>query len=194
MRTPLPALAVFAALAALAALSGCGGTKSVLARPAAGAYRIPGLAPNPMPLSPEEGTHAYRVEVGSGVVYEVQASVVRDEVRVVTVVQNVRGETIRYDLRRAALTALEGKKLELVAVSDDASRRPSAGDRASEDYLRGLRLVLRGERTVVTRRYRLPSLIAAVQASRLLAALELDDELGGVDGALPVKLRFEKVR
>lgn len=191
MRTALPALA---ALAALTALPGCGGTKSVRARPAAGAYRIPGLAPNPMPLSPEEGTHAYRVEVGKGAVYEVQASVVRDEVLVVTVVQNVRGETLRYDLRRAALTALEGKRLELVAVSDDASRRPSAGDRASEDYLRGLRLVLRGERTVVTRRYRLPTLIASVQASRLLAALELDDELGGADGALPVKLRFEKVR
>lgn len=187
--------ATLAVLALAAALTSCATTKPSLTRASApgGPYRIPGLTPIAKPFVPEEGMHAYRVDA-AGVAYEVQASVVRDEVRVVTVLRNGRDETIRYDLRRAALTSLEGKRLELVALADDASRRPSAADRASEDYQGGLRLLLRGERTVVTRRYRLPSLIATVQASRLLAALELEDEIGGADGATPVKLRFEKVR
>jgi hypothetical protein len=201
MRIDRSLAALFVCAAALAG-SGCAGSKSALGGPG-GAYRIPGLAPDPMAFGAQEGIQAFRIPLGGGVEYLVHAELVGEQVRIVTVVQNGRTQALRYDLKRATIIAQDGRKLELAEINEDPTRQPSAADRATQDYQNGLRMVPRGERNVITRTYKIggPSISlhldakAPVKATpRVVAALQLDDELSAEGGVLPVKLRFEKVQ
>lgn len=173
--------------------AGCASLDPALHRPADGPYRIPGRAPDPLPFSAEPDARAYALEPAAGVGYDLDAALDGGEARVIVVLQNRGRAPLRYDLGRLALTGRGERRLERVTVQDDPSRRPTPAERAGEPYRQGLREVLRGERLVVTRRFRVAD-ADVDDTARILSALELDDEVLAGDQAAPVKLRLERVR
>lgn len=190
MRVAVPHVS-FSLVAALALGAGCASVDPVLDRPASGAYRIPGRAPDPMPSSAEEGALAYAVDPGHDAGYDLDAAVARGEARITIVVTNRGRAPLRYDLRRLALTGAGGEPLQLAGLQEDPSRRPTREERSAEDYREGVREVLRGEKLSVTRRYRVAN---TEHAARSLATLELSDELTAGDAAVPVELHLERAR
>jgi hypothetical protein len=176
-----------AAPLAAAMLAGCAGQ---LNRPPAGFYRVPGLASTPTPLSPVEGAQSFRLELGGGQVEAiVEAELEGGDLVLVTAVRNEGRGKVRYDLLQAAVADADGTALEPLSVGEDPSRRPSAAERAGEPYRAGWRQIARGERLVVTRRFR-PS----PDAEPRLERLELADEVEIEGQAQPLRLRLEKVR
>ncbi len=183
-------------LAVLASLAGCagGGFHPGLSDQPGGFYRVPGLAPVPLTFSAEEGAQGYRLEPGGvGVELELQVALEREEVRIRSVVRNRGRGPVRYDLRRAVVSGADGRPLELAAVEEDPSRRPTSAQRNTEAWRAGVREIARGERNVITRRYRLVDPDAPGVGERL-SRLELDDEIAIGDRTEPVKLRFERAR
>jgi hypothetical protein len=187
-----PARLVAPFLLAMLGLAGC--ASSTLRLPPSGFYRVPGMAPTPYSFSPEEGAQSFRLEPGGvGVEVVLEAALAKGEVRVVTAVQNGSREPVRYDLRRMAIAGTGGKPLVLAGVSEDPSRPPSAKDVTTDEYRAGIRVIPRGHRNVITRRYRLED-PEDPDAARLLERLDLADELAVGDRTEPVRLHLEKVR
>lgn len=184
---------IAAPLALLALLAGCATAGTALDRPPAGAYRIPGRAADPLPFSADEGALIYALAPGHGTEYGVDAMLTDGEVRIAVVIGNRGGAPLRYDLRRLAVTGAGGERLELAALREDPSRRPTPEERTRADHRAGVRQVLPGEKVTVTRRYRLPD-AAAGDAARRLGALALDDELLAGDAVVPVTLHLERAR
>jgi len=175
-----------------AALSvGC----AYLGRPPSGFYRVPGHVPTPTPPSAEEGAQAFDLRlVGGDVLYGLQASVVDGEVRLRIDLHDFGRAPIQYDLRRARLRAEDGTALELAAVEELPSRRPSGAALASAAYRRGEREIGRGERNAVTRRYALPEGLEGARAAKVLRRLTLEDEVRIGDRVEAVDLVLEKAR
>lgn len=188
MRNRLAVIAVYVLLA------GCANVRNGLADVAMAFYRVPGLAPMPMSFSSEEGAQTFRIEPGkAGVAVDLQMALVQGEIRLIAEVENGGREPVRYDLKRGAVSTCGGARLELVAVEDDPSHRPTAAERSGEPYRAGVREIPGGERDVVTRRYRLADREAAA-GPRQLERLDLDDELAVGERRQPVKVRFEKIQ
>jgi hypothetical protein len=173
-------------------MAGCAEIHTGLGDPPGGFYRVPGLAPTPLTFSADEGALGYRVVPMAGVEVEVQAAVMNGEVRLVTAVLNRGRAPVRYDLRRAVVTA-GAMPLDLAGFADAPSRRPTREDRSKDEYRTGIREIRKGERSVITRRYRLGE-GDAQDAGSSLEQLQLVDELTTDDGAGRIELRFERSR
>jgi hypothetical protein len=167
-------------LLAIAAIAGCAG-QGVLERPPDGAYRVPGLAADPMPVASEEGVQRYALRLAGGRVdYAVDVSAKGGLVRVRTEVRNAGRDPVRYRLHALALQA-GGAPLARRGLDESASAPPAPEERRSDAYREGARTVAPGERLMLERRFAPPAgdagrltLIDEVEAGGFTEPVRLD--------------------
>ena len=171
------------------ALAGAG-----LTGPSERPCRVSGMASTPVRLGGEKGSESHVVQLDEGVEYIVQAAVAAGVVRLRTVVRNERREPVRYDLQRLVIAAADGGLLRLVSTEDELSSRATDTERASEDFLRGIRVIAPNQRLAVTRRCVLADGLRLGRDPLLLSRLSLEDSVRVGDRDVGVALRLVQVR
>ena len=180
------ALLSFAGALALA----CAGLTGPRDRP----YRASGVGSAPTLLGSDDGSTSYVVHLEEGVEYSVQVAEAAGVVRLRTVIRNSGREPVRYEPERGILAAADGALLRGAGTEEQPSARPSDLERTSEDYLRGVRVIVPGELYAITRRYVLVDGLRHGRDLLLLARLSLGDEVRVGGRTVPVALRLEQVR
>jgi hypothetical protein len=164
---------------------GCAGSAGTPGR-----YRVSGMVPTRI----EKGIDTYVVQLEGCVEYSVQATVTSGVARFRTVVRNGGGESVRYDLQRAVVSAADGDLLRLVDTEEEPSSRPSEIERTSEGYLHGVRVIAPGQQNAITRRYVLADRFRRGRDLLLLARLSFGDVVRVSDRETRVALRLEQER